>query len=432
MATTCAPKRILIVEDDLICARLYRTRLEKEGYAVEVAEEGQKGFFSIIESKPDGVLLDLMLPQINGLEILRKTRAQVAFQHTPIVVFSNAYMNGMLADAFAAGATRVLNKSDAAVMQNVVAAFADAFNPTLPSSVAPGFPRSARKPAPPENNPVLIPSIATGQTNIYLRDDTSFISSSRDHEMLAEAASIFFDSAPETMAGIRRCLRGYSREPETKSGAANLNALYRKIHSVTGSSGFAGLETFSNFCACLEAYLRELHANAGAFQSSTLRTLALAIDLLGELFTLGPDFACALPPDPVALVVDDDPISRRAVEFGLNKSRLKSTCVGSSRDALAEIAQHPYELIFLDVDMPEINGFDLVPLIRQTPLYDSTPIVFVTGLRDFQTRARSTACHASDFISKPLSFLELAVKALTLLIKGRIQHPAAPPPLFVT
>lgn len=432
MASSGAPKRILIVEDDLICARLYRIRLEKEGHAVEVAEEGQKGFYSIIQSKPDGILLDLMLPNIDGLQILRKTRAQLAFEKTPIVVFSNAYMNGMLADAFAAGATRVLNKSDAAVMQNVVAAFAEAFNPKLPQTIPPA-PKSPRAPASPENNPILIPSIATGQTNIYVRNETTFMPAcGLDHEMLAEAAAIFFESAMETMAGLRRCLRGYSKEPETKAGLAHLNALYRKIHSVTGAAGFAGLETFANYCACFEAYLRELLANPAAFQTSTPKTLAAAIDLIGELFAQGPDFNFTLPTEPAALVVDDDAISRRAVTFGLDKARIKSIGAKSSRDALEEISRHPFELIFLDVDMPEINGFDLCGLIRQTPTYETTPIVFVTGLCDFQTRARSTACHAADFISKPLSFLELAVKSLTLLLKTRIEQPVAPPPLFVT
>jgi CheY-like chemotaxis protein len=344
-------------------------------------------------------------------------------------------MNGMLTDAFAAGATRVFNKSSMAVMQNVVAAFAEAFCPA-PFSSAPletDHPLHApRKPASPENNPILIPSCATGQTNIYVRSETTFFASHDDTEMIAAASEIFYESSLETISGIRSSLRGYSKAAETKSGAAHLSALYRKIHAVTGAAGVAHLETFSNFSACLEAYLRELLANPAAFQSSTLRTLAAAIDLMGDLFAMGSNFSCPLPAEPAALVVDDDPISRRAVTFGLDKARIKSTAVADARSALAEAARFPYEVIFLDVDLPQTNGFDLCGLIRQMPLYESVPVVFVTGLRDFQTRARSTACHASDFISKPLSFLELAVKSLTLLIKGRLLQPVAPPLSFVT
>src|SRR6476619_5883713 len=86
-------KRILIVEDDAIVAKVYQRRLTKVGFRVSVASDGGEGFFSIIKDRPDAILLDLMLPQMDGLEILRKTRAQKQFERTPIIVFSNAFMN---------------------------------------------------------------------------------------------------------------------------------------------------------------------------------------------------------------------------------------------------------------------------------------------------------------------------------------------------
>jgi len=107
-------KRILIIEDDAVVARLYQNRLRKEGYRVEIAAEGQEGFFTILKNKPDGVLLDLMLPNMDGIQILRKTRAQKQFETMPIIVFSNSFISGMLDEAVSAGATRVFNKSDPA------------------------------------------------------------------------------------------------------------------------------------------------------------------------------------------------------------------------------------------------------------------------------------------------------------------------------
>src|SRR6185295_16518040 len=104
-------KKVLIIEDDPIVAHIYRTRLEKEGYEVEIAADGQSGFYRIYEFRPDAVLLDLMLPKMNGVEILKKIRAQAQFQQTPIIVFTNAYVPNMIHESFQAGATQVFNKA---------------------------------------------------------------------------------------------------------------------------------------------------------------------------------------------------------------------------------------------------------------------------------------------------------------------------------
>src|SRR2546426_5442596 len=97
-------KKILIVEDDPIVAHIYKTRLEKEGYEVEISADGQSGFYRIHEFHPDAVLLDLMLPKMNGVDILKKIRAQSQFAQTPIIVFTNAYVPNMIHESFTAGA----------------------------------------------------------------------------------------------------------------------------------------------------------------------------------------------------------------------------------------------------------------------------------------------------------------------------------------
>lgn len=103
--------KVLIVEDDPIVAHIYRSRLEKEGFEVDTAADGQAGFYRIHEFHPNAILLDLMLPKMNGIDILKKIRAQGQFQHVPIVVFTNAYVPNMIQEAFSAGASQVFNKS---------------------------------------------------------------------------------------------------------------------------------------------------------------------------------------------------------------------------------------------------------------------------------------------------------------------------------
>src|SRR5439155_18102756 len=123
-------KKILIIEDDPIVAHIYRTRLEKEGYQLEVAQDGQTGFYRIHEFRPDAVLLDLMLPKMNGVDILKKIRAQGQFCKTPIIVFTNAYVPNMIHESFSAGATQVFNKATVTPRQ-ILDALHNAIYPTI-------------------------------------------------------------------------------------------------------------------------------------------------------------------------------------------------------------------------------------------------------------------------------------------------------------
>ena len=104
-------KKILIIEDDPITAKIYRAMLEKQGCEVEVAADGQSGFDRVSEFRPDALLLDLMLPKTSGTEIIQKIRALNCFRDLPIIAFTNAFVPGMIENALKAGATKVFNKS---------------------------------------------------------------------------------------------------------------------------------------------------------------------------------------------------------------------------------------------------------------------------------------------------------------------------------
>src|SRR4030088_168651 len=70
------PKRILVVEDDATIRDTLTCNLKKEGYAVTVAQDGADGVAKARSSRPDLILLDLMLPELNGLEVCRILRQE--------------------------------------------------------------------------------------------------------------------------------------------------------------------------------------------------------------------------------------------------------------------------------------------------------------------------------------------------------------------
>ena len=79
-------KRILIVEDDPALLRGLKDNFQAEGYQVRTAIDGQRGLAAILQDPPDVVLLDLMLPKINGYEICRAARSR--HLHTPIIMLT--------------------------------------------------------------------------------------------------------------------------------------------------------------------------------------------------------------------------------------------------------------------------------------------------------------------------------------------------------
>src|SRR6185436_8999626 len=120
------------------------------------------------------------------------------------------------------------------------------------------------------------------------------------------------------------------------------------------------------------------------------------------------------------LVVDDEILSRRAITYALEKAGLKATSIEESQAALTAATENTYDLIFLDVRMPGMDGFELCTKIRGVEANKTTPVIFVTSLTDFKSRARSSLSGGTDLIAKPFMFIELSVKALTYVLRGRL------------
>jgi len=80
--------KILVVEDDLSIRGLLRRQLEMEGYAVEEAHDGKEGIELVARFKPDLILLDLMMPEMDGFEFLRKLRDQRDSRAIPVIVLT--------------------------------------------------------------------------------------------------------------------------------------------------------------------------------------------------------------------------------------------------------------------------------------------------------------------------------------------------------
>ncbi len=82
-------KRIFIIEDDPMISSMYQTKLEAEGFEAKAIENGFEGLKAIKQELPDLVLLDIMLPQLDGFSVLRELKKEAKTKNIPVVIMTN-------------------------------------------------------------------------------------------------------------------------------------------------------------------------------------------------------------------------------------------------------------------------------------------------------------------------------------------------------
>jgi len=97
-------KIILVAEDDVMLSEISKFRLESLGYDVIIAENGKDGAFKAMSEKPDLMLVDIMMPEVSGIEMIKIVRANSDLKDVPIIVVSALGRNEDIEAAMKAGA----------------------------------------------------------------------------------------------------------------------------------------------------------------------------------------------------------------------------------------------------------------------------------------------------------------------------------------
>jgi two-component system phosphate regulon response regulator PhoB len=104
--------RIAIIEDDQAISQMYRIKFEAESYTVETAENGALGLEMIEKFKPDIILLDLMMPEMSGDEMLTKLRATSWGKSIKVIILTNVGEQEIPEDVKQLGVSAVILKAD--------------------------------------------------------------------------------------------------------------------------------------------------------------------------------------------------------------------------------------------------------------------------------------------------------------------------------
>jgi CheY-like chemotaxis protein len=105
-----APKKLLLVEDDFFIRDIYKIEAKDKGFVVYEAADGADALNMAKIAHPDAILLDIMLPKVNGLDVLKTIKSWPELKNTPVIMVTNIGDSAVYQQALQAGAADYLTK----------------------------------------------------------------------------------------------------------------------------------------------------------------------------------------------------------------------------------------------------------------------------------------------------------------------------------
>ena len=277
------------------------------------------------------------------------------------------------------------------------------------SNFLPGFKEGPARSQPEQNKPAVGP------------DGPAVPSPEGASKPRPDALKPFFSSVPEQLLAMWNLLRAVEREPLAAERQGVLGHLAKQLSSLKYAASIPELLPIWQVTSVTEGLVLQLAQRAGEVTTQRLQCVDLGLGLLADLCQPGLASELSTVPAIRLLAVDDDLITRQAVASSLRKAFKQPDLAANGEAALAQISTIEYDVIFLDILMPGLDGFELLSRIRQTSPNRLTPVVFVTSQTDLATRQRSGLCGADGLITKPFLAFEITLTALVLALRARLR-----------
>lgn len=369
-------KRILLIHSDRLLQKLFKEKLEESGFVVDVGGDLTQAKTILAGPLPDVILLDLVFRHGDPIAFIKALRVQSGTNVIPILVVPTGLFE-IGSAAVEAGATKVIQA---------------------------------------RNNPVAsIINAVKGSLGLLEAGNAPDVAPSKPDQVWLD---IILSKAPSQLNEMRQCLPGISEKPPEP---AALRELWTLVHGFAGRTMLLPYKPLSQFTTALDLLLHDLDEAPEQLNPSTLRTVGQAIDFLATILKPERLERLADPSTAKVLVVDDEPSALLFISAALQLAGIQCESAGAPSSGLEKLSRHHWGLIFLDIGLPQVNGFELCTKIRALEKHRTTPIVFITGMATFKNRATASVSGGNDFVGKPFNLPELGVKALTWLYRGQLE-----------
>lgn len=436
--------RILAVDDDPVSRYALTAAVKKTFDQPDLAESGPSALAMAKQQRYDVILLDIMMEGMDGFEVCTAIREGALNGSTPVLFvtglkdfdtrlkFLETSGNDLMGKPFLTleltlkvftmvlrarlrDGNRTLENSSAPAATSAPAVSW----PCPPKAATPEAEAGARTPAltPMELAPPVF--AATEKAGTEPVKDAG--------NQTRQVSPAFVDYVSVATREMSDQLKGIGRMEANQMRADLLGAMHLRLRSLTRKLDVPELRPAFAVGSSVEGLIHRFKESPKNVTDPALGTAVAGLELLKEL--CGPGVKPDLAEAPIRiLVVDDEPLARRAITGALQMGFSRPISADNGETALALTTEKQFDLVFMDVCMPGMDGFTACKRIHETDANRLTPIVFVTSHSDEAFRAESARCGGSDFVTKPFGFMEVSVKALTYALRGRLQKQATKKP----
>ncbi len=372
-------RSVLIVENDLAFARVLLESAREQGLKGIVTSRGTTALSLMHQFMPSAIILDIFLPDIEGWRVLSRLKNDLAVRHTPVHVISTEEARER---ALASGARRFVAKpirSRKAVDEVL-------------TEVAGYARRGSRKVLLVEPDPGRLASMRDYLSGLQGVDMIDATDGAHAAQLLRQGGLDLVIVIPETpeleLGSLMEELReiedspppviAYVRQPAASIGAASAGlhiAGVREVHSIERLLDQAVLALHIDFASLTEEHRRTLDDIYGSTKALSGKSV---------------------------LIVDDDIRNIFALSSVLEDYGMRIVTTDNGRDAIAEAQKHAFDVVLMDIMMPELDGLDTTREIRKIPRCRDLPIVAVTAKAMKGDRERCIEAGAWDYLSKPV------------------------------
>jgi len=415
---TDRPFKFLIVDDDLISRQALSLSLKKAFSQPDLAVDGESALVQAGQQAYDVIFLDVEMPGMDGFELCTKIRGTSSNQTTPVVFVTSHNDFDARAESTLSGGNDLMGKPFL-MFEVTVKALTLALQGRLQGHV----PKPLPKPAPVRDSAVLPLPVVDGPRPVASPAIVPPIplptAPALETDLMVKT---FLARASKNLGPLQELCATILQTADEEARQSLLADGFLRINSLLPQAGPKVAHPAYQLSIAVEGLFRKLLQDSKNSNPSTLATVAAAVDLLKDLCVPGLKPDLAVNPPVHILVVDDDLVMRRSIVGALQTTFEKPASVESGEAALALLAEKTFDLVFLDVMMPGMDGFETCAKIRETALNRATPVVFVTSLGDFDVRAKAGSNGGDDLMGKPFLTSEINVKALTFALRGRLQE----------
>src|SRR5690606_11612818 len=368
---------VLVVEDDYATSKLLSNYLTKWGYNPRIVNSGEQALKAIEEEIFLAVLMDIILPDMNGIELLKKLREHKNLKHTPVIVCS------------------IESEQQKAFLMGAVEYFVKPIKYNYLVEVLTNYKLK-------KNSNILIVDDDVPTLNLIKEavQQLGFnpIAEAHSSKVMDLIEDIYLDLAIIDLEMPE--LNGYELIKQIKS-----NNKFAHLPIII----YTGKENYQEDLNKIDGVFEELLQKKSTYIEDHADTINAMINRYDEQAT--PEELLNKNADVKILLVEDYKLSRIIVTRPLQKNNFENIAVvENGAEALIEVKKQKYDLILMDMQMPVMNGFEATEKIRLMPEYKDTPIIALTAFAMKGDREKCLEAGATDYIPKPIDSTEFIEK----------------------